>query len=173
MGGCGEARLNDAPGNVYAPGLGRGPGADPLETAHRLMAAGQYELALSAYQRAALRDGLTVDTLAGLGSANLHLGRLGQAERWLRQALREDGEFGPAWNNLGVVLMERGKPAEAAEAFRRAYALSSGESDTIRDNLRLALARRDDPAYSGVNETQSVPLIGFGRESRFGPGEPL
>ena len=44
------------------------------------MAAGQYELALDAYLRAAARDGFTIDTLSALGTANLRLGRLGQAE---------------------------------------------------------------------------------------------
>ena len=53
----------------------------------------------------------------------------------------------PAWNNLGVVLMEQGKAAEAARVFQIAYGLDSGESDAIRQNLRLALAKKEKPAY--------------------------
>ena len=41
-----------------------------------------------------------------IGSANLKLGRLGQAEKLLRRAIKADEAFAPAWNNLGVVLME-------------------------------------------------------------------
>ena len=31
--------------------------------------------------------------------------------------------------------------------FRRAYALDDGESDSIRDNLRLALEKSENPDY--------------------------
>ena len=62
----------------------------------------------------------------------------------------------PAWpepmNNLGVVLMERGKTAEAVQVFQRAYALDNGESDAIRDNLRLALAKTEKSVITEVNE---------------------
>ena len=64
----------------------------------------------------------------------------------MRRAVEADDEFPAAWNNLGVVLMERGKTAEAEQVFRRAYALDNGESDAIRDNLRLALAKSKNPA---------------------------
>jgi Flp pilus assembly protein TadD len=77
-----------------------------------------------------------------MGSANLRLGRLNQAEDLLRRAVAQDAMFVPAWNNLGVLLMERREYAEASEVFRRAYAADSGNSDTIRDNLRLR-ARAD------------------------------
>ncbi|WP_438270310.1 tetratricopeptide repeat protein [Rubellimicrobium arenae] len=133
---------------VFAPGPGRE--ADPLVAGHRLMTAGEYQLALKAYLRAAAREGLTPDVLAAIGTADLRLGRLGQAEGYLRQAVEEDPGYVSAWNNLGVLLMERQDYGEAAEVFRRAYAADNGNSDTIRDNLRLALARMKDPAYSGV-----------------------
>jgi len=56
-------------------------------------ATGEYELALKAYTRAAAQQGLNVDTISALGSANLKLGRLGQAERWLRRATEEAPDF--------------------------------------------------------------------------------
>lgn len=124
---------------------------DGLIVGHRLMAAGEYELALKAYYRAALDQGMTVDVLSAVGSANLHLGRLGQAERLLRRAVTTDETFVPAWNNLGVVLMEQGKYAEAARVFRTAFALDSGQTDAIRENLRRALAKIETPAYDTTN----------------------
>lgn len=176
--------LNRPAGGVFAPGVSeRGEGADPLETGHRLMVAGQFDLALDAYMRAAARDGLTADALAGMGSANLRLGRLGQAEALLRRAVEEDPAFVPAWNNLGVLLMEREDYAEASEVFRRAYAVDSGNSDTIRDNLRLSLARMEDPLYTGASEeggqitfNDVIPeasLIGIGDEEALSPEEAL
>jgi len=63
---------------------------DGLTVGHRLMAAGEYELALKAYYRAGAVHGLNVDVLSALGSANLKLGRLGQAEKLLRRAVAKD-----------------------------------------------------------------------------------
>jgi tetratricopeptide (TPR) repeat protein len=117
-----------------------------------------------------------------MGSANLRLGRLNQAENLLRRAVAEDGMFVPAWNNLGVLLMEQRRYGEAAEVFRRAYAADSGNSDTIRDNLRLALARMEDPFYTDPNMGGQVTfndvaggaqLIGVGDEEALSPEEAL
>jgi Flp pilus assembly protein TadD len=143
--------------------LGEGPAAPPgtlvvrdavdgLEVGHRLMAAGEYELALRAYLRAAGEQGATVDVLSALGSANLRLGRLGQSESLLRRAVDEDATFVPAHNNLGVVLMERGEYGEARRVFQLAFALDSGRSDEIRENLRLAIAKSENPGYSAEND---------------------
>lgn len=124
---------------------------DGLIVGHRLMAAGEYELALKAYYRAAAEQGLNADVLSAVGSANLRLGRLGQAETQLRRALKEDDRFVPAWNNLGVVLMETGEIGEARRVFETAFALDSGHSDSIRQNLLLAIAKTGDPAYDDPN----------------------
>ncbi len=132
----------------WAPsGVGPGDSVDGLIVGHRLMQAGEYELALEAYRRAAAEHGLTADVLSAIGSANLQLGRLGQAEKLLRRAVELDENFVPAWNNLGVVLMEKGEVAEAARIFRLAYGLDNGNSPEIRENLRLALAKLENPAY--------------------------
>jgi len=121
---------------------------DGLEVGHRLMAAGEYDLALRAYLRGASEQGGTVDVLSALGSANLKLGRLGQAELLLRRAIEAEQTFVPAWNNLGVVLMETHRVGEARRVFQTAYALDSGRSDEIRENLRLAIAKTENPGYS-------------------------
>jgi tetratricopeptide (TPR) repeat protein len=143
-----------------------GKSVDGLIVGHRLMAAGEYDLALKAYLRAAGEQGLNVDVLSALGSANLHLGRLGQSEKLLRQAIDKDETFPPAWNNLGVVLMERGEIGEAARVFRTAFALDSGESAEIRDNLRMALEKLETPDYP-VDNIKTFALV------RRGQGEYL
>ena len=140
-----------------------GESVDGLTVGHRLMAAGQYELALKAYYRAAATQGVDVDVLSAIGSANLQLGRLGQAEQILRRATELDETFPPAWNNLGVVLMERGEYGEASRVFRTAFALDSGRSAEIRENLRLALAKVDNSTYS-EEEEEDFRLV------RRGPG---
>ena len=138
----------------FAPALKADPekAVDGLIVGHRLMAADEPELALKAYYRAAAQYGASVDVLSAIGSANLALGRLGQAEQILRRAIEADENFVPAWNNLGVVLMETGEVAEASRVFKTAFALDSGQSDSIRENLRLALAKVENPAYDAGNE---------------------
>jgi Flp pilus assembly protein TadD len=81
--------------------------------------------------------------LSAIGSANLALGRLGQAEKVLRRALELDPTFVPALNNLGVVLMEQGNYGEARLMFQQAFALDSGQTDSIRENLKLAIAKSE------------------------------
>ena len=65
--------------DIFAPGIAGESNLDGLEVGHRMMAAGEFELALRSYTRAAAQQGLNVDTLSAIGSANLRLGRLGQA----------------------------------------------------------------------------------------------
>lgn len=144
--------LSSQKGSPFAPGLRQnGEAVDGLVVGHRLMQAGEHELALEAFTRAAAEHGMTVDVVSALGTANIGLGRLGQAEKLLRRAVKQDDAIPETWNNLGVVLMERGKYAEAGQMFRRAYALDNGESDSIRDNLRLALAKSE---FSDYDESQ-------------------
>jgi len=139
--------------NPFAPGVAKsGASVDPALVGHRLMRAGEYELAIKSFSRAALDDGLTSEILLGLGSAYLGLGRVGQAEQLLRDAVAKDERSPEAWNNLGVTLMEQGEIAEAEQVFRRAYALDNGERDSIRDNLRLALAKHEESIYNQPQE---------------------
>lgn len=134
-------------------------GVDGLIVGHRLMAAQEFELALKAYLRAAGEQGFTVDVLSALGSANLHLGRLNQAEDLLRQAVKEDRNFVPALNNLGVVLMERGQYGEARVLFQQAFASDSGQTDSIRENLKLAIAKTEVAVYAEPEETPKFTLV--------------
>lgn len=159
--GCvGETGLRSKDDSPYAPtGIAANRDSiDGLIVGHRLMAAGEFELALKFYLRSASEHGITVDVLSAIGSANLALGRLGQAETMLRRATKLDETFVPAWNNLGVVLMEMGEIGEAARVFRLAFALDSGQSADIRENLRLALAKLENPAYYG-GEDENFALV--------------
>lgn len=132
----------------------RGEAVDGMTVGHRLMDAGEHELALKAYLRAASETGINADVLSSIGSANLALGRLGQAEKMLKRALELDPNFVPAVNNLGVVKMEQGQTGEARVLFQRAFALDSGETDSIRENLMLAIAQSEANVYDPQQEEQ-------------------
>lgn len=131
-----------------------GESVDGMTVGHRLMASGEPELALKAYLRGAGETGINADVLSSIGSANLALGRLGQAEKILRRALELDPDFVPAVNNLGVVMMEQGKTGEARVLFQKAFALDSGETDSIRENLMLAIAQSEANVYDPIQEEQ-------------------
>lgn len=149
---CTDPGLSDG---SYPPGIDpKGGQVDEIAVGNRLMAAGEYELALDSFTRAALDEGMTPEILTSIGTANLGLRRLGQAEPLLRQAVEEDPDWAIAWNNLGVLLMETGEYPEAAQVFQRAYALDNGESDAIRDNLRLALAKMEIPVNNTPQEQE-------------------
>lgn len=124
---------------------------DGLIVGHRLMASGEYEVALRAYTRAAVSKGLNVDVLSALGSANLKLGRLGQAKQLLKKAVEKDDTFVPAWNNLGVVLSNEGNLQEAKRVFQLAYGLDNGDSEEIRKNLTKIIAKIEKAGYTPVN----------------------
>jgi Flp pilus assembly protein TadD len=134
-------------------------GVDGLLVGHRLMEAGEYDLALRAYLRAGSEQGITADVLSAVGAVNLKLGRLGQAENILRQAVKADPTSVPALNNLGVVLMERNKLGEARNVFQQAFAQDSGQSDSVRENLRLAIARSDASVYDLTQEKHEFSLV--------------
>jgi Tfp pilus assembly protein PilF len=133
----------------------RGTAVDGMTVGHRLMAADEPELALKAYLRGAGETGINVDVLSAIGSANLALGRLGQAEKILRRALELDPNFVPALNNLGVVLMEKDNYGEARVMFQKAFALDSGETDSIRENLMLAIAQSEASVYDPDQEQET------------------
>lgn len=131
-----------------------GKGVDGMTVGHRLMEAGEHELALKAYLRGAGETGIDADVLSSIGSANLALGRLGQAENILERALELDPNYVPALNNLGVVMMEQGKTGEARVYFQKAFALDSGQTDSIRENLMLAIAQSEANVYDPDQEQQ-------------------
>lgn len=63
-----------------------------------------------------------------------------EAMRLLRLAIEADLFYGPAHNNLGVILLNRGQLYEAAEEFDWARRLMPGHPDP-RVNLGIALER--------------------------------
>jgi len=143
-------------GSPLAPGVATAQPAmvDQVTVGNRLMAAGEHDLALEAFYRAAAEQGLTAQILTSIGSANLQLGRLDQSEAQLRKAIDTDERYPIAWNNLGAVLMEKGEYGEASRVFQTAFALDNGASDEIRSNLRLSLAKKEDARYSSPHNTE-------------------
>ncbi len=152
-----EAMKNSAGPDQLGPGttvVDVPDAVDGLIVGHRLMAAGEFELALREYHRAAISHGPSVDVLSAIGSANLRLGRVQQAEQDLKRALEKDSLFVPAHNNLGAALAEQGKWGEAQLHFRNAFVFDQGRSSEIRENLRLAIEMTEKTRYDGIEDHQ-------------------
>lgn len=128
------------------------------------MEAEEFELALSAYQRAASEFGVTAEVLSGMGSANLRLGRLHQARTLLEKAVEQYAESASAWNNLGVVLINLGEYQQAREAFRVAFGVNNGDSELIRQNLILA-NRLIDEQSAEITLDFDFSLVRYGNGS--------
>ncbi len=131
----------------------RGKAVDGMTVGHRLMEAGEYELALKSYLRGAGEVGINVDVLSALarqpGARAAGPGGKASAPR-----AEIDPDYVPALNNLGVVLMEKDTYGEARAMFQKAFALDSGETDSIRENLKLAIAKSEANVYSPVQEEE-------------------
>jgi len=145
--------------NMQADAANISEAVDGLIVGHRLMAAGEYEVALRAYTRAAAEQGLNADVLSALGSANLKLGRLGQAKKLLKRAVEKDDRFVPAWNNLGIVLSSEGNLREAKRVFQLAYGLDNGNSEEIRTNLTKIIAKIENSSYTVENNNNEFDLV--------------
>lgn len=157
---CSTGGLGTSKDTPFAPKVdNRKSAVDQILVGHRLMDAGEYELALEAYTRAAGQEGLTAEILSNIGSANLRLGRLGQAEDNLRKAIEKNEDSPEIWNNLGIILIETNQIPEAVQSLRKAFALDNGESDAIRDNLRLALAKLENSAYDAPQLEKEFKLV--------------
>ncbi len=70
-----------------------------------------------------------------------------RAETVLRQALERHPRHPGLWSNLGNVLAQRGRRADAAEAWRQALAINPAQ---VEAQLALALQRRADGDFAGA-----------------------
>ncbi len=106
-------------------------------------------------------------TLAILTFTQTGFAQLSQASIDLMTKAAQQGDV-IAQNNLGVVLMERGKLGEARAVFQQAFALDSGQTDSIRENLKLAIARTETDVYSDTEDGPQEPKYNLMRR---GTGE--
>ena len=147
------------PTDAFAPGIDpTGQEIDGLIVGQRLMENGEYELALDAFHRAAAKLGLSPEILSAMGVAHFRLGRVDQAQKLFEKALKLEPQWPGLWNNLGMAYMSKGDYAKAAPIFQRAVALDNGENDSLRENLRLALEKREESLYS--KEKNNEPYQG-------------
>lgn len=157
--GC-QTATNSQNGGLEPPGFSQsGESVDGLIVGHNFMRAGEYELALKAYRRSIAEQGFTPDVMNGMGVAHLRLGQVNEAERLLRAAVQADPNFGPAWNNLGVLLAQKQEYLEAKRAFEIAFGLGEGRSQQIKRNIAKISTALEKNVYTEVNNQSDFELV--------------
>lgn len=105
------------------PSIARLAGQAAERTGDLGAAAERYRRALD---RMGADDPKRAETAFALGTALYGLRRLGEAFAALRAALEADRNHAPSWCNLGNVLADIARPAEALKAYQGALALDPG-----------------------------------------------
>ncbi|HSF93424.1 MAG TPA: tetratricopeptide repeat protein [Thermohalobaculum sp.] len=132
------------------------PAGTYLKLGKSLLLANEPELAFDAFIASIRLDGVSAEALTGAGIASQKQGLLTAARRYFEQAVELDPTSVTANNNLGVVLFLMNEYYPARDAFRAAYALSSGRSEIAERNLnrteavvaQIEEARQEDPETS-------------------------
>jgi Flp pilus assembly protein TadD len=172
--GCTEtgplANLESRPTNPAVAAQAPGNGGY-LALGKRYLSIDEPELAYDAFVASMRTEGLTAEALTGAGIASEKQGLLTEARRFFDRALTLDPESLAANNNLGVVLFRLKEYYPAREAFRAAFALSSGQNEIAERNLnrvevvvaQIEEAEKSDPAVSyrvvrlGTSEFRITP----------------
>ncbi|MDN0075399.1 PA2778 family cysteine peptidase [Crenobacter sp. SG2303] len=108
-----------------------------------------------AYQTALTRWPNSLVAYIGLGNSAYAQKDLNGAERAYRQAIAAHPDAGDAWNNLGQVLADQGRRADALAAVRRAIELGGPHLEQYRRTLSQITSH-------------AAPRL----QSPFGPGVP-
>ncbi|MBL8729538.1 MAG: hypothetical protein JNM25_13980 [Planctomycetes bacterium] len=114
------------------PGLWAG-----TQLVEKLLAAGDFDAALTAARALVRRTGTAAEAWFLLGLVRHRLGQERRAERVLRRALRLDELCADAHNRLGILLLTRGAIEPGHAHLRRAHALAPHDASTL---LHLAQA---------------------------------
>ena len=136
-----------------------------LNLGRSLLASNQPDLAHDAFIRSIRVEGLTAAALTGAGLASERQGLLREAKRYFLRAKTLSPESVLAHNNLGVVLYRLGEYHEAKQAFRAAFALSSGTNSVAQHNLGLAdfaIAREEGRTLELAENPVAIRRLGSG-----------
>jgi len=120
--------------------LQRKQGDTWVDVGVRLLAEGEPEVAEMAFVRSLNRDGSSAEALSGMAVAAEKQGQYNKAKRFFELAREEAPDSVLTNNNLGVALYRLGEYYAARQAFKAAFALSSGTSGIAAFNLEMSEA---------------------------------
>ncbi len=147
------------------PFLERAIKADPLSTDALLLGAfvrdalGHQQEAIQLYRQALLRAPNDARARFNLGRLLFAVGDLEHAERTYRDLIARHKGHWQAYNNLGIVMLERGQPTAALSPLRRAASLQPKDPG-VRYNLGRAYAARREYRAALKAFDHSLELLG-------------
>jgi len=119
--------------DVYQDALRRSIGTDQVYS--RLgkdeLRLHQLDAAVDAMMHANQIDPADLDNLRNLGTAELQLQRVDEAERAFKAITVQNDRYSAAWNGLGLVSIQRGDASTARQDFERAIAVGPGEVEPL------------------------------------------
>ncbi|HEV2381888.1 MAG TPA: sulfatase-like hydrolase/transferase [Terriglobia bacterium] len=91
----------------------------------------ELDKAVEAMTRAVALDPLDLDSFRNLGTAQLQLGRVGDAEKAFQSILVENDHYSAAYNGLGLVAIQRGNVLDARRDFEKAIEVGPDEVEPL------------------------------------------
>lgn len=119
-------------------GVGPGDARYVYELAAILFEAGEYEEAIAHAERGLVLEPDNWEFLNIQGMANLAMSNLDEAEMCLGLAIKQNGSIPDLYNNIGVVLMEKGRHRRALQFLERGIELCGGGSAQMSANAASA-----------------------------------
>ena len=164
--GMSEGMATDAIAGAAVRAAPAGQTSSPyLALGKRMLAAREPSLATKAFFASMNAEGISAEAMTGVGIAAQQQGLLTSARRYFEQARELAPDSVIAHNNLGVVLYKLKEYYPARNAFRRAFALSSGKSEMAEHNLNrveATIARLEEVPKTDPAITHEVVRLGNG-----------
>ncbi len=132
----------------------------------RLLYAREPELAQRAFTASLSHEGITAEALTGIAIALQQQGMATAARRYLEQARERAPTSVTANNNLGVVLFGLKEYYRARDAFRAAFALSSGT-----DEIAERYLNETEELIAQIEETGELDPAVIYRVERLGSSQ--
>jgi len=112
-----------------------------------LLQGNQASLSLAEFERAVMLDPANAEFLKSLGNARKAMGDLVGAMASYRRSLEIASDYTSPRYNLGLVLLDLGRPAEAEEHFRRIRELDPRDAEVL---FHLALLAADRSQFAAA-----------------------
>ena len=149
------------------PPAGNAEAAACHQRGFELLQGNQASLSLAEFERAVMLDPANAEFLKSLGNARKAMGDLVGAMASYRRSLEIASDYTSPRYNLGLVLLDLGRPAEAEEHFRRIRELDPRDTEVL---FQLALLAADRSQFaeaaqlyrSALELAPDNPLLWFG-----------
>src|SRR5262249_31301543 len=129
--GCVAVGPNQSVSTLLEDSAGKQQQLTPYERGKVELQLGRIGLAIDAFETALTLDPKSVPALNGMGVAYDRLGRGDIAERYLHQALTLDETSPVTLNNLALLELEKGDPAQALTYSARAKAVLAADMNMM------------------------------------------